>query len=382
MSGAKKVKVRNRVKLAALLVVLLSSTSMFAGQWIGFYDPVQYPAGYIPIYSAAGDFNGDGKLDLVSLNVYSISLLSGNGDGSFQKGKPFPFPQYYSISGGTATDLNEDGLSDVIVSVAGRVAVLLGRTDGSFERPVLYPLPHVPGNVVAADFNGDSHMDIAIADDIRYTSSPMLYVALGDGSGRLQRYTPYALPSRGNSIAVGDFNEDSKPDLAFASDKDTEGIGMLLGNGDGSFYHARLYPNGGGARWAHVGDFNGDGHADILFLTDAAANVLLGHGDGTFNPKPLISPVLGDAGSVAVSDFDNNGVADIAVSLFPNTLEVLLGDGTGRLTIFGQYQVGNQYDQAGFPVTADFNGDGFSDIAVPVSGSHDVMSVLINSGVQ
>ena len=253
----------------------------------------------------------------------------------------------------------------------------MGRLSGQFSIRCLTIRPMWWRPISTAD----SHMDIAIADDIRYTSSPMLYVALGDGSGRLQRYTPYTLPSRGNSIAVADFNEDGKPDLAFASDKDTEGIGVLLGNGDGSFYRTRLYPNGGGARWAHVGAFNGDGHADILFLTDTAANVLLGHGGGMFNPKPVISPV-GDAGAFAVSDFDNNGVADIAISLFPNTLAVLLGDGTGRLNIFDEYQVGNPYDVAGVPVTADFNGDGFSDMAVPISGTRFVMSVQINSGVQ
>ncbi|HZQ69219.1 MAG TPA: VCBS repeat-containing protein [Terriglobales bacterium] len=367
--------------MLALLFVMLSSGTVFATQLIGFYDPVDYPAGYIPLYAAVGDFNGDGLVDVVSLNVYSISLLTGKGDGSFQKGKPFPFPQYYYISGGNAADLNEDGLDDVIVSVAGRVAVLLARSDGTFQRPVLYPLPHVPGNVVSADFNGDSHQDIAVIDDIPDTTYLPLYVGLGDGSGRLQRYSTYILPSHANSIVAGDFNEDGNPDLAFASDKDTEGVGVLLGNGDGSFYPAGLYPNGGGARWVSVGDFNADGHSDIMFLTDRSAKVLLGHGDGTFDAQPLVSALLGSSDFATVADFDHDGVDDIAVTLFPNTLEVLLGDGTGRLTIFGQYQLGNQYNTAGVPVVGDFNGDGFSDIAVPVSGS-DVMSVLINSGVQ
>jgi hypothetical protein len=203
-------------------------------------------------------------------------------------------------------------------------------------------------------------------------------VLLGNGDGSFQASATYPLPTDGDatSVALGDFNGDGQLDIAAGS---LTGLNILLGNGDGTFQSAQVAASGA-KFWASlaVGDLRQDGHRDLV----AGGNdlyVLLGNGDGTFQaPVPYLNAGIG---SVALEDFNGDGVPDIVATHFPNNGALLLGNGDGTFAPPLDFSVGPNY---GALAVGDFNGDDFPDLAVANYGFASV-SVLINAadwGVQ
>jgi len=179
------------------------------------------------------------------------------------------------------------------------------------------------------------------------------------------------------SVAVGDFNGDGKPDLAVTNPA-SNSVSILLGNGDGTFQVGTSFPVVGiSPESVAVGDFNGDRKSDLA-VTNPASNsvsILLGNGDGTFQVGTSF-PVVGiSPESVAVGDFNGDGKSDLAVTNpASNSVSILLGNGDGT------FQVGTSFPVVGISpesvAVGDFNGDGKSDLAVTNSASNSV-SVLI-----
>src|SRR5581483_10570988 len=167
-----------------------------------------YAVGSFPYSVAVGDFNGDGKPDLVTANNESnnVSVLLGNGDGTFQP------HQDYAV--------------------------------GSF-----------PYSVAVGDFNGDGKQDLATAANNGYPNGAVS-VLLGNGDGTFQPYQDYAVGFNPQSVAAGDFNGDGKLDLATANSQSNY-VSVLLGNGDGTFQNQRTFPLGADAVSVTAGDFNG-----------------------------------------------------------------------------------------------------------------------------
>lgn len=263
-----------RTAPVCLLFFVLSLT---AQAQVLFSQPSTY-AGSGQLFVA--DFNGNGKPDILTSDG---TLNLGNGDGTFKSGT--------SISGSSVpvlavADFNGDGKPDVLEAGTGTLLVLLGNGDGTFQTPVKTNSGASLTAVAAIDLNGDGKADVVGI----FNNTLLVYLANGDGT--FAASVPYSLGASG-LIVFGDFNGDHKIDVAVlyatASNAPEQEI-VLLGNGDGTFQPKPITSTGavGVAVSAVVGDFNGDGKLDLATLGVSAQAAIvylqLGNGDGTFQP--------------------------------------------------------------------------------------------------
>src|SRR5262249_2500772 len=229
---------------------------------------------------ASGDFNGDGILDLAVADAGcgQVSILLGNGDGTFTEGGSFSTGggagfAPYSVAVG---DFNSDGKLDLVTAneLITRASVLVGNGDGTFQSHVDYDTGVDSRQVATGDFNGDGRLDLAVS------SSEGVSVLLGNGNGTFQAQTLYPLGTKDNPyLVIADLNGDGKLDLAVANTAGS--VSILLGNGDGSFQSSVPYATGGFSATVIAADFNGDGVLDLATgnYYDANIAVLLGNGD-------------------------------------------------------------------------------------------------------
>ncbi len=355
------------------------SVSVLLGDGDGTFEPaVDYPVGQYPTMLVAGDFNGDGTLDLAVMNDQSdddFSFLLGNGDGTFQAAVDYAVG-IYSLSM-VAGDFNGDGRLDLAVlgetygSYAAMVSMFMGNGDGTFQRPLTYSIGASLGytfGTAAGDFNGDGRTDLAIAND----GSDNISVLLANGNGTFRPAVTYAVGSDPTAIATGDFNGDGRTDLAVAN-YSSGNVSVLLGNRDGTFRSAIDYPvaRDSDPTMIVAGDFNGDGRTDLavaLGFSDEVA-VLLANGGGTFEaPKVTAAPM--SQGLVA-GDFNGDGILD----LIDADGDELLGYGNGTFQQASVFPPGGAVSSF---ADGDFNGDGRTDLAV--EEGDDTVDVFIGRG--
>jgi FG-GAP-like repeat/Abnormal spindle-like microcephaly-assoc'd, ASPM-SPD-2-Hydin/FG-GAP repeat len=416
-----------RVALLSLVAVLLFAIPSHAQTSARFANVSLYDSGGPYAYAiAVGDVNGDGKPDLVVANQCnsatscealspqfctacygSISVYLGVGDGTFQ------FAESYS-PGGDATgsvalaDVNGDGKLDIIVNngnggpaaphsatqyLPGSIGVLLGNGDGTFQHAVTIPSTFsvVGPGLVVADVNADGKPDILLtiqcATDACGADSQVA-VYLGNGDGTFQ--APVTYDSGGyvaETISIQDINGDGHPDIVVANQcpsgntcGSSGSVGVLLGNGDGTFRSPVTYGSGGLTSSATIADVNGDGKPDVLVGnycntgactgTIGTAGVLLGNGDGTFRAVVTYSSGGYAQSSVGVADVDGDGKPDLVVaSQCPDTacdnvgtVGVLKGNGDGTFQPVVNFSTGAFY--AYQLVIADLNGDSKPDLLV------------------
>jgi hypothetical protein len=308
-----------------------NTISVLLGNGDGTFQPhVDYAAGMAPASVAAGDFNGDGKLDLAIASYdNTLSILLGNGDGTFQAPLTMSGQNYGEFL--AVGDFNGDGKLDLAVGNYGYqgagVQILLGNGNGTFTAGSFVLIGEgewydEPTYLVARDFNRDGKADLALVTD-----SGDLYILLGKGDGTFQ--TPVAYPTGADSraVATGDFNGDGILDLATANfGTSTSTISILLGNGDGTFQTHVDYPNGQGLDLLTIADINGDGALDLAVANPLAntVSVLLGNGDGTFQESQVFA-TGNDPFGVAAADFNGDGRMDLAVvNDVDNDVSVLL----------------------------------------------------------
>src|SRR5271157_281076 len=350
---------------------------------LGFQLPASLPVGNVPEGIASGDFNGHGIADLAVTNSgdKTVSVLLGNGDGTFNAQQTYPVGG--QPAGIAVGDFNGDGIADLAVPNASdnNVSVLLGNADGTFpQQNPTYGVGVMPFDIAVADFNGDGIADLAVTNSGEGTVS----VLLGNGDGTFPQENPtYGVGGDPIGIAVGDFNGDGCPDLAVTNLGDNT-VSVLLGNVvnqecDGSFQPQQTYPAGVAPYGIAIAEIDGDGFADLAVTNTAAdtVSVLLGNGDGTFpQQNPPTYGVGEEPAGIAVADFNGDGFADLAVSSRQNaTISVLLGKGNGAFQPQQAYGGGN----IGIAVT-DLNGDGVPDIAAVDNGPNTV-SILLGGTV-
>jgi Calx-beta domain/FG-GAP-like repeat len=265
--------------------------------------------------------------------------------------------------------------------------VLEDRTVPAFLAPVDYPAGFTPVAVVTADFNNDGQLDIAAgrySESDLYESSVVVLLGNVDGTFRPPLTCPTGVYP--NSLAVGDFDSDGKLDLATANIYGAN-VSVLRGNGDGTFQALSNISIGSSPAAVAVGDFNGDGLLDLGVTSnrysdhpgDGYANVLIGHGDGTFS-APHTTPLLNNSlyTSAAAADLNGDGCDDfVTANFFGYDVEVLMGSGTGDLQGPSGFICGSSLRSV---AAGDVNGDSIIDLVTANYFGSDI-GVLLGDGL-
>lgn len=257
-------------------------------------------------------------------------------------------------------DANQDGYPDLICSSGPRV--LLGNGDGTFRDA---PPSNTRGGfaVAAADVNNDGRIDLIFSGASPQDNGPFgVGVSLGNGDGTFQPQVFYQAASdrNFNSVAVGDFNGDQLLDIATQGES---GVWIFFGNGGGLFAPGQLVTLGqpGGGLYAfNVADFNGDGKLDLVAWQPRGFAVLLGRGDGTFLPEvDTMSQFRRSFSGLSVGDLNGDGRPDVVlVNLLYDYVLVYRGNGDGTFAAPTRvYLPGNLNIDIG-----DVNGDGIPDL--------------------
>ncbi len=336
-----------------------------------------YSSPYVPVLA---DFNNDGILDIAVAAtmgsppnpVYGVAVSLGNGDGSFQAAKLYQVGINVLSGSVVSGDFDNDGILDLVVvtqnefgdGVAG-VWLLIGNGDGTFQAPSEVLTGNI-GDIVAADFNGDGALDLALCSSTGFT------ILLGKGNGTFQVPEVTATPRVPARIAVSDVNLDGKLDLVLVAENTTAHAYFLyLGNGNGTFSGPTFSDLPGDEEFA-IGDVNNDGKPDLV---NSSAYISLGNGKGQFGSPfyyPTASAPLG-SGQVFLADLRNDGRLDI---LEGNGvyISVILNEGRGF------YEDGDLMAAPvgiGCGAAADFNLDGKPDLAV---ANYEGVSLFLGTG--
>ncbi|MGH8128701.1 MAG: FG-GAP-like repeat-containing protein [Gammaproteobacteria bacterium] len=380
-----------------------SSTSPAAGGvWVflakaggGYAAPVFYPTASDPWTIAVGDLNGDGHPDIVTGNYDygssssdQVSVLIGNGDGTFKT-----HVDYTAGTSGaesiTVGDATGDGTADVVLGTEYNVLVIPGNGDGTLDTAAVQTLTLNNGSsygVAVTDLNADGRPDI-VATDGCSSGHDRVDVYAGQSGGTFLA-TPSQTVAVGDCpfLAVSDLNGDGAPDVAVANYYDSSvqvllnSAGMLADSGTTYTLPADSNPYG-----LHLADVDGDGHVDILTANDDSdtVSILYGQGDGSFT-APTQVPMGAYAVDVAAVPAASGSAMNLVALDWPSSAFLTTARNLGSRSFYSYADYGYQnasgqgqdaYDMA----STDFNGDGHPDLVIANEGD-SILSVLLNTG--
>ena len=332
------------------------------------FSPAQIVVGSSPpVNVVTADFNNDGKQDIATIGPDKISVVLGNGDGTFSSpitSQWLPVGSSGSPAKSVAADFNHDGKKDLAIS-NGTIRILIGNGDGSFgngtgTEPAYY------GDGAAAmsvsDFNRDGNLDTA--DVGSFSGGSALVTEYGTSTGTFNSNDTHLGIGNYVSLAVGDFNEDGWADIVTGNSNGT--LSILTNNQRGHFLTDNVIQDDGLSNINSIvaADFNNDGHIDVAAANSSASNisVMLGNGNGTLSP-PVFYSLSAAAGEIITGDFNQDGFSDLAfdsqISSSSTSVGVLENDGTGHFTLGANMSMSGPIGQID---SADFNGDGKADI--------------------
>jgi hypothetical protein len=346
------------------------------------------------------DLNGDGIPDLAANSAIGVGVMLGVGDGTFRPRVDFSTgAQSQDVAAG---DFNSDGRVDLAVSLnspAFSLALLTGNGDGTFNAPINFENTGAQEDspaVVATDLDNDGRLDVVLAHAIACFVAPCvaartITVMLGFGDGTFQLPFEVDVGTGMSRIAVGDFNRDGIKDLGIAGDNSQ--VYTLLGVGNGTFLKQptmtltadTLFVDGSDI---DIADLNGDTIEDLVVAiatNGSRTAILLGNGDGTFQPARILTePGLRVPQFQVIADFNRDGFLDLALALANGTnglFEILNGNGDGTFRAPLLYMPPPPLSSVGGGtlVTGDFNRDGRPDIALPIVGANPALAGLVNS---
>jgi sugar lactone lactonase YvrE len=334
---------------------------------------------------AIGDFNGDGIPDLAVSGGgpdQPLSIFLGNADGTYTAAPTLTLSYYaYGFRPIAVADFNGDGKQDLtgLDGYSNTVTILLGNGDGTFTQTATSPTVGANSNQLAiADFNGDGIPDLAVTSAL--SNSLDILLGNGDGTFTLSPSSP-TIGGSPMSIAAGDFNRDGSMDLAITDTYD-DTVSVLLGNGDGTFAASTAFHCGISNSPIAAADFNGDGKLDLALGVSGIAGVgdtvtiLAGNGDGTF-ASPSGQAVVPDfLASIQVGDFNGDGLPDLALTdSTSNTFTVFLANGSGSFTATSQSLPAGINPEL-VSAVGDLNGDGRTDLLIGGDGGNNAFVYL------
>ena len=331
----------------------------------------------------------------VGLVIFGVASLGGARAAAATQAPTFVRADYSFHGNNFAVgDFNGDGRIDLAGTAAQAAAVRFGNGDGTLGPKVEFPVAAAPEDVAAGDFNGDGRLDLVVTI---HDPGIALALLLGNGDGTFQAATHFANTTRFDSPAVAatDLNNDGNLDAVVAHSVAcwtapclvTETMSVMLGNGDGTFQPTRDIQVGRGMSRIAVGDFNRDGVKDLGIAGDSSrVYLLLGVGDGTFRQQPTVTltadTLAVDGSDIDVADFNGDTIQDLVVAIATNgsRTAILIGndDGTFRAPLI---LTDPGLNVPHYVAVADFNRDGFQDLAMSLAiGNSGLMQIRNGNG--